>query len=162
MSVAERIKELRSSLYLSQEELAEKIGVQRNTVWRWENGRASPMESASKISAALNTSIAYLMGETDEPKYYPGVTANNGSMAIGSMNGAGHTFSVSPIPDIPDIEEGEKTDKAMYVPPVKSDSNESIVIRQGGMEMIFPQSTPPSIVAAMVHAIAGERTTIPC
>jgi transcriptional regulator with XRE-family HTH domain len=67
MTISIRIKKLRDNLNLSQEELAEKIGVQRNTVWRWENGKASPMESIRAIAFALNTSVAYLLGETDDP-----------------------------------------------------------------------------------------------
>ncbi|MDR2523727.1 MAG: helix-turn-helix domain-containing protein, partial [Synergistaceae bacterium] len=67
MHTPQRIKELRESHALTQERLAEKIGVQRNTVWRWENGKASPMEAIVQIAAALNTTVAYLMGETNDP-----------------------------------------------------------------------------------------------
>jgi transcriptional regulator with XRE-family HTH domain len=68
MTIDKRIKALREKLNLSQEELAEKIGVQRNTVWRWENSKASPMESLPSLAKALNTSIAYLTGETNDPE----------------------------------------------------------------------------------------------
>jgi transcriptional regulator with XRE-family HTH domain len=68
MTIEKRIKTLREKFNLSQEKLAEKVGVQRNTVWRWENSKASPMESLPALAKALSTSIAYLMGETDDPK----------------------------------------------------------------------------------------------
>ena len=62
-SAGAQVRKLRESLGLTQEEFAEKVGVQRNTVWRWENGRASPMESLPKISRAFDVSIAYILGE---------------------------------------------------------------------------------------------------
>ena len=40
MKIYEKVKEFREKTGLTQEELAEKMGVQRNTVWRWENGKA--------------------------------------------------------------------------------------------------------------------------
>lgn len=61
--IGERIREYREIAKLTQEELAEKVNVQRNTVWRWENGKASPMESIAKIALALNVSVAVLLGE---------------------------------------------------------------------------------------------------
>jgi hypothetical protein len=39
-------------------------------VWRWENKKAAPTESLKKLAAALNTSVSYLLGETDDPKRY--------------------------------------------------------------------------------------------
>jgi transcriptional regulator with XRE-family HTH domain len=68
MHTPQRIKKLRESHALTQEGLAEKIGVQRNTVWRWENDKASPMEAIVQIAVALDTTVAYLMGETDDPR----------------------------------------------------------------------------------------------
>ena len=41
MSLGEKIKEFREKAGLTQEELAERLDVQRNTVWRWENKKAN-------------------------------------------------------------------------------------------------------------------------
>jgi transcriptional regulator with XRE-family HTH domain len=71
----ERLKESRKKSGLSQSQLAEKIGVQTNTVWRWENGRASPMESIMNLAIALNTTVAYLIGESDNPEPEPYLTS---------------------------------------------------------------------------------------
>ena len=54
---------------MTQEELAEMMGIQRNTIWRWENQRANPNKNAmSRLASALNTTVAYLTGETDAPE----------------------------------------------------------------------------------------------
>ena len=42
----ERIKEIRASLGLTQEEFARQVGVSFSTVSRWENGRGSPSRLA--------------------------------------------------------------------------------------------------------------------
>lgn len=69
MTIAERMQRTRKITGLTQEELADRIGVQRNTVWRWENGKAKPeAETVSKIASALNVSTGYLLGETDDPE----------------------------------------------------------------------------------------------
>ena len=54
MNVGERIKRAREALRLSQAALAEAVGVQTNTVWRWENQRATPdVEAISQIAQTL-------------------------------------------------------------------------------------------------------------
>ena len=70
MRTADRIKKMRESAGLSQADLAQMIGVDVNTVWRWEKNRSSSERSIKKIAQALNTSTGYLLGETDDPKHY--------------------------------------------------------------------------------------------
>lgn len=68
MSFSERLKEQRIKKRYSQKEISKLVGVESNTVWRWENDRAKPdTETVVKIAQALNTSAAYLLGETDNP-----------------------------------------------------------------------------------------------
>lgn len=45
----ERIKELRKALGLTQQELADRIGVKRNTVATYEMGRSTPSDSAISL-----------------------------------------------------------------------------------------------------------------
>lgn len=61
----ENIKRLRKSKGLSQEELAIKLNVVRQTVSKWENGLSVP-DSSMLISLAdeLDTSVSTLLGET--------------------------------------------------------------------------------------------------
>ncbi len=67
----ENIKNLRKSKGLSQEELAVKLHVVRQTVSKWENGLSVP-DAAELISLAeeLDTPVGVLLGET-VPEHEP-------------------------------------------------------------------------------------------
>lgn len=68
MVSGETLKHLRKNQGYTQAELAEKIGVSRNTVYDWERDAYFPEgKNLINLAAALNTTVAYLMGETDEP-----------------------------------------------------------------------------------------------
>lgn len=69
MKIGLRIKELRKQAKITQPELAEKIGVHETTIRRWEQGKdkGPSVDIIPKIANALGTSVAYLMGETDNP-----------------------------------------------------------------------------------------------
>lgn len=62
MHIAERIKALRKSKGLSQEELAERIGVSRQAISKWESGRTVPdPDKIILLSAALEATTDYLL-----------------------------------------------------------------------------------------------------
>jgi transcriptional regulator with XRE-family HTH domain len=64
----DRLKQVREQLKLTQDELAEKIGVDSLQVWRWENGKNKPnADWIASLSEALSVSSDYLLGLTDEP-----------------------------------------------------------------------------------------------
>ncbi len=66
--LGKRIQSRRSALKLNQEELAESIGVVRQTISSWENGVFAPEgKNLERLADSLKTSVAYLMGETDDP-----------------------------------------------------------------------------------------------
>ena len=61
--LSENIKEIRKSKGLSQEELAIKLNVVRQTVSKWEKGLSVPdADTLCKIADALETSISELLG----------------------------------------------------------------------------------------------------
>lgn len=66
----ENIKSIRKSKGLSQEELAVKLNVVRQTISKWEQGLSVPdSEMLISISEVLETSVSTLLGETIiEPK----------------------------------------------------------------------------------------------
>ena len=69
--IGDRIKLLREGQKQSQEELANTIEMHSNTVARWERGELTPRgTSLARLAQALNTTTAYLLGETDNPKRY--------------------------------------------------------------------------------------------
>lgn len=60
-----RLKQQRSSLHMTQEDLAGKLNVHVNTIRRWEKGEQSPdAKKLDYLAEALNTTVAYLSGET--------------------------------------------------------------------------------------------------
>lgn len=62
---AARIKELRITHHLSQNELAQKLGVRRETVAQWERGKNAPSRRLKELSLLFNVSTDYLLGESD-------------------------------------------------------------------------------------------------
>lgn len=78
MGVGERIKHLRKGKY-TQSELAELIGVHETTIRRWEQerDRGPDLDTLKRIAHALETSVAYLTGETDDPKRYASILGNS-------------------------------------------------------------------------------------
>ena len=67
MTTAERIKQRRKDLGLRAEDVAERIGVSRSTMFRYENGEIEklPINHLVPIAKALHTSVDYLMGWTE-------------------------------------------------------------------------------------------------
>jgi DNA-binding XRE family transcriptional regulator len=98
MSIGTRICEARKGKY-TQAQLAEAIGAHELTVQRWETDKRAPNAKAMlKLAAALGTTVAYLMGETDDPQPQRdsgvNVTTNGDNiMAIGG-SGSQNTISV--------------------------------------------------------------------
>ncbi|WP_405357280.1 helix-turn-helix domain-containing protein [Ruminococcus sp.] len=69
MTIGQRIKALREQKSISQIELAEKMGVSKQNLYKYENGIISniPSDKIEAAAAALETSPAYLMGWDDTP-----------------------------------------------------------------------------------------------
>jgi len=66
MSFADRLKQLRREMDLTQEELAKQINKSRSTVAGYEAERKEPdYDTLRRISKIFNVSIDYLLGRTD-------------------------------------------------------------------------------------------------
>lgn len=64
-SVGKRIETLRKSKKISQEDLAEKVGVSRMTVYKWESGTSVPnYANMQALARALETTVSFFTGET--------------------------------------------------------------------------------------------------
>ena len=62
MEIGKKITELRKQKGLSQEELAEKVGVARQTISKWELGETSPdLKQAKELSKIFNVSLDELV-----------------------------------------------------------------------------------------------------
>lgn len=72
----ENIKNLRKSKGLSQEELAVKLNVVRQTVYKWENGLSVPdADMLIALSQVLDTPVSTLLGQTLAPAESDGLKA---------------------------------------------------------------------------------------
>ena len=66
--LSDNIRNLRKAKGLSQDELAAKLNVVRQTVSKWENGLSVPdSEMLIKIAEELDTSVSLLLDETIKP-----------------------------------------------------------------------------------------------
>lgn len=69
--IGDKLKALRQKQMLSQDDLALKVKKSRLTIVRWEKGERFPSsEDLPAIAHALNTSVAYLIGETEDSTRY--------------------------------------------------------------------------------------------
>ena len=70
MTIGERIKERRKKLGLSVEELADKLGKNRATIYRYESSEIEklPTTVLKPLAKALNTTPAFLMGWDESEK----------------------------------------------------------------------------------------------
>lgn len=64
MKIGQRIKEKRKELKISADELASRLGKDRSTIYRYENGDIEnlPLDILKPIATALSTTPQYLMG----------------------------------------------------------------------------------------------------
>lgn len=69
-TMAERIKQLRNERGMTQEELGKIVGVQKQAIWKYENGNVTNMKQSTirKLSDFFDVSPSYLMGYSDERK----------------------------------------------------------------------------------------------
>lgn len=70
MSTGERIREARKKAHLSQEELAEKLGVKRSVISKYETSRVVNLkrETIAELAKALNVRPSWLMCMEDKPQ----------------------------------------------------------------------------------------------
>lgn len=81
--LGENIKAIRKSKGLSQEELAVKINVVRQTISKWESGLSVPdSDLLVALSEALETPVSTLLGETVAPSEPDGIKAISEKLEI--------------------------------------------------------------------------------
>lgn len=98
--MAERIKERRLQMAYTQEELAQKLGLQKSAIAKYENGRVENIKRSviADMANILECSPSYLMGWDEPPHSRKGVTINVlGRVAAG--------IPLEAIEDIIDTEE---------------------------------------------------------
>lgn len=64
--LSERLKQLRNEKKLTQQELANKVGVNRVTYTNWENGKREPeLDKVAELATELDCTVDYLLGLND-------------------------------------------------------------------------------------------------
>lgn len=144
-TVGERIKLAREKKGLKQEKLGELIGAHTVTISRWERGINQPnSDTLNRIAHVLETSVAYLTGETDDPKRYTsrllelvGTDGNESSLMVSKHDAPGGSEAVARLIyeqdgkrlDLPDTPENrelfEKLVVAMMTDSVKKELSDS-------------------------------------
>lgn len=73
MTVGERIRALRQSIGMSQEELAKKVGYKsRTSINKIELSRDLPLDKVQEVAFALDVSPSVLMGWKEDSRIYDG------------------------------------------------------------------------------------------
>ena len=68
MTVGQRIAQKRKELGLSQEALGDKLGISRQSIYKWESGAALPeVEKLIALSKLFGVSVGWLLGVEDTP-----------------------------------------------------------------------------------------------
>ena len=71
MNTSEKIRALRESKGLSQDQLAKEIGVDRTTIVKYESGGSKPTRSLQKLADYFGVSTDYLLGRDAAPAGRP-------------------------------------------------------------------------------------------
>ena len=111
----ERLRQLRQQQNLSQEELADRVGVHNNSVSKWENGVIPNMKRIITLAKILGTTATYLLGETDDPNPAAGNKSNSESVSTGDTTPYTQAQTVDRGMLIYDLGNGKKIE----LPPTK-------------------------------------------
>lgn len=90
MTIGKRIKLLRMKQGMSIEELAAKLGKNRTTIYRYENGDIEnlPLDILNPLSAALKTTPAHLMGWSNKEMVSTKISDGREEAVYSSVNEA--------------------------------------------------------------------------
>lgn len=105
MGMAEKIKERRLAMGYTQEELAQKLGLQKSAIAKYENGRVENIKRSiiQNMAKVLECSPTYLMNF--EPNVEPAKIAEKGSVSIPVLGRVAAGIPIEAIEDIIDTEE---------------------------------------------------------
>lgn len=88
MNIGEKIKNLRSERGLSQEELAKRVGVSRESISHYENGRViPPIDVLEAIAKELGVSITYFFTNEETIEEYHVFSDDTSSVMLGYLGG---------------------------------------------------------------------------
>lgn len=77
MTVGEKIKTLRKSIGLTQTELGQRVGVQKNAVSKWECGRVEdiPTSTIKQLASLFDVPASYLIDDDAQDLHHPALSS---------------------------------------------------------------------------------------
>lgn len=168
MAMGQRLKGLRDERGLTQERLAEELGISKSTIGMYETDKREPgFETLEAIADYFNVDMDYLLGKSNVKNMYQLLTQIGGTLAISDsdpqinellgyanqLNAQGKERLCRYAEDLTRISDYRKKKSPM---PVNADTEEIRVAARGGE--IAP---PPHAVdkAALEEALKDIKTT---
>ena len=107
MDMSERIKARRIFMGFTQEELGEKLGLQKSAIAKYENGRVENIKRSiiANMSKVLDCSPAYLMGWDEEEKDLSFTQTSSSAITINVLGRVAAGIPLEAIEEIIDTEE---------------------------------------------------------
>ena len=101
MKMGDRIRQMRTDAGMTQEELAEKLGLQKSAIAKYENGRVENIKRSTiqKMAELFDKTPSYVMGFTDTSGY----NSDNISAPVSRVPVLGYVAAGIPIEEIEDI-----------------------------------------------------------
>ena len=106
MKMGDRIRQMRTDAGMTQEELAEKLGLQKSAIAKYENGRVENIKRSTiqKMAELFDRTPSYIMGFTD----ISGYNSDNISAPVARVPILGYVAAGIPIEEIEDIVDYEE------------------------------------------------------
>ena len=110
MNFSDRVRELREQAGLTQQELADRLGLTNRAIGAWEAGRAKPrLDKLEQLASILGTSAYYLLNGEEPPSpdfsYPSGARRPVGRSGMVPMRRLGKTHAGDAIEEL--VDEGE-------------------------------------------------------
>lgn len=161
MNTAEILKSLREQHGLSQQEVADKLKVDRTTYVKYESGSSKPVRKLSELAALFGVTTDYLLGNTIDPSslsnYLGPVIENKKIPIIGSVKCGPNGLAFEYLEGYVFIDDGLTGEIAAFV--CKGESMKDIGISNGDVAIVRRQCTIENGELAVV-IINGEEGTL--
>lgn len=161
MNTAEILKSLREQHGLSQQEVADKLGIDRTTYVKYESGSSKPVRKLSELAALFGVTTDYLLGNDVDPNklsnYLGPVVENKKIPIIGSVKCGPNGLAYEYLEGYVFVDDSLPGDVTAFV--CKGDSMKDIGISDGDIAIVRRQCTIENGELAVV-IINGEEGTL--
>jgi len=161
MNTAEILKSLREQHGLSQQEVADKLGIDRTTYVKYESGSSKPVRKLSELAALFGVTTDYLLGNAVDPNklsnYLGPVVENKKIPIIGSVKCGPNGLAYEYLEGYVFVDDSLTGDVTAFV--CKGDSMKDIGISDGDIAIVRRQCTIENGELAVV-IINGEEGTL--